>query len=265
MSMVNPGMRLRLGTWNLERSEPRWRLQRQATHISNEADLWLLTHVPSYLHVDTEKPSFSGLRPGETNQCWAAITFKWPMQYVPSRHPSLVMARISHPGGDFLAASSVFPWRTAMSWPFGEGVSFPRRCAQTLAAHAKEIGRASAGLSIVWGGNFNQALTGRERVGSDVGRGALLEAFETLGLRAVTGEANGQDPRQRSIDHIAIPSTWSSRVVRVQRPKSDNRLLSNHPAYVVSVERAAVASTVPGRPWGSLQLSPHRPERLIQI
>jgi len=266
MSVLNSGMRLRLGTWNLDGGEPRWRQPYQTAHISNEADLWLLTEVPSHMQIGNMKPSYSGLRPGETNQHWAAIAFRWPMELVASRHPSLVMARISHPGGAFLAACSLFPWRTAaMYWPTGDGDSFAKRCARTLAAHTCEIDRASGGLPIIWGGSFNQALSGRERAGSDVGRGALLEAFRTLGLRAVTLEANGQDPRERSIDHIAIPKAWSSRAVKVQRPQSDNRFLSDHPSYVVFVERAAVVSTVPSVSWGSLQLSPHRAARLVQI
>ena len=76
-----------------------------------------------------------------------------------------------------------FPWRGAAKfWPPGDGV---------------------------WGGDFNQALSGPERVGSDVGRQALLNAFKELGPRAITGEAARQDPLQRSTDHIAIPEEWS--------------------------------------------------------
>lgn len=239
-----------MGTWNLNRGQPLWRQPHQSAHLNNEAELWLLTEVPSHLQIGDQRPSFSASRPGEKHQYWAAIAFKWPLEPVASKHPSLAMARIKHPDGDFLVASSLFPWRTAaMSWPYGDGESFAKRCARTLDAHAAEIGKASKGLPIIWGGDFNQALSGRERVGSDVGRGALLDAFTKLGLRAVTVEANGQHPHQRSIDHIAIPTTWGSRAVHVQRPQSDTRLLSDHPSYVVSVERAAVTRpSVASRP-----------------
>lgn len=237
---LRSGMRLRVGTWNLERGEPRWQRAHQAAHMSNEADLWLLTAACSQLQIGNHKPAFSGSRPGEHDQHWAAISSTWPMKPVPTAHPSLVMARISHPEGTFLAASSVFPWRTAAElWPNGDGDSFAERCAQTLAKHTREIMKASLGLPVVWGGDFNQALSGPELVGSDVGRGALLEAFVRLGLRVVTVEANGQDPHRRSIDHIAIPSAWGSRLVSVQRPQSDARFLSDHPSYVVSVDRTS--------------------------
>lgn len=259
-------MTLRVGTWNLGRGEPRWRQPHQAAHIGSEADLWLLTEVPSRLVIGNGQPSFSKPRPGELNEYWAAITFRWPFEPVASVHPSLAMARIDHSQGAFLVASSVFPWRTAgISWPTGDGGSFPERCARTLAAHAAEIARASSGLPIVWGGDFNQALSGRERAGSDVGRAALLSAFARLGLRAVTVDANGQDAHHRAINHIAIPAGWRSRQVKVQRPQSERKLLSDHPSYVVSVERPAPVYIAPRDPRGSLQLLPHRSRKLVQI
>jgi hypothetical protein len=234
--------------------------------MSNEADLWLLTAVCSHLKNGNEKPALSRSRPGESDQYWAAITSVWPMEPAIAAHPSLVMARIHHPEGIFLAASSVFPWRTAKDlWPAGDGDSYEERCAQTLAKHTREIGRASVGLPVVWGGGFNQALAGPHHAGSDVGREALREAFARLGLRALTGEEGGQDPRQRSIDHIAIPSAWSSRFVKVQRPQSDARFLSDHPSYVASVERPAVVSPMPRRQWGPSHATSHRTESLVQI
>ena len=106
----------------------------------------------------------------------------------------------------------MFPWRGAAKyWPAADGDTFAERCAVTLIAHTAEIFKARGDLPVVWGGDFNQALSGTERVGSDVGREALLEAFKKLGLRAVTNEPAGQDPPQREIDHIAIPLGWSVR------------------------------------------------------
>ena len=236
-------MRLRIGTWNLDRSEPGWRQPRQAAHIDKQADVWLLTEVPSdWPHRDS-KPSFSASRPNETHQRWAAITSTWKMDPIVAGHPSLAMARIDHRDGSFLAASSVFPWRGAVNfWPAGHGDTFGELCAVTLIAHAAEILKACGDLPVVWGGDFNQALSGREHVGSRVGRRALQEAFRQLGLRVVTSEARGQDPHQRSIDHIAVPMGWGSGKVEVQRPQPDGRLrfLSDHPSYVVAVERSAL-------------------------
>jgi hypothetical protein len=233
-------VRLRIGTWNLDRDKPRWRQPHQEGHIRNQADLWLLTEVPASWQFGTQHSSFSGLRPGEEDQYWSVIISRWPARPLPAEHSSLAMARIEHPDGPFLAACSVFPWRGAAKfWPTGDGDTFAERCARTLKTHAAEIDEASSDLPVVWGGDFNQALSGPERVGSDVGREALLDAFQKLSLRAVTIEVAGQDPNQRSIDHIAIPSGWSLWAVDVQRPHPDGRPLSDHPSYVVSVERTA--------------------------
>ena len=251
--------RLRVGTWNLDWNGPLLLRPRQAAHISEEADLWLLTEIPSHPKFDKAKSSFSGLVPPGNEQRWAAVTTTLPMEPIKAKHPTLAMARIMLGEDDFLAASSVFPWRSAAGfWPAGDGDTFADRCAQTLKAHAAEIKKASSGLPVVWGGDFNQALSGPEGVGSDVGREALLDAFKELGLRAVTIEAAGQDPPQRSIDHIAIPSGWSLWAVNVERPHSDNRFLSDHPSYVVSVEQPVVVNTVRNRPLRSTGTRPER-------
>lgn len=236
---LNSGKRLRVGTWNLDRDKPPWRQPFQADHISEEADLWLLTEVPVAWQRVTAKVTFSGTRPAEKGQYWSAIISKWPLERIPAKHPALAMAHVDHPDGAFLAASSVFPWRGAAKfWPSGDGDTFAERCVCTLVKHTDEIVAAQGDLPVVWGGDFNQALSGHDYVGSDVGRRALRDAFEDLGLRAVTIEAAGQEPPQRSIDHIAIPEEWSLRAMNVQRPESDGRLLSDHPSYVVSVDRA---------------------------
>lgn len=242
-SDLDSGNALRVGTWNLDRSEPDWRRPHQAEHVANQADVWLLTEVPSGWRHGSSTSVFSALRPDEPDQHWAAITSRWQMEPIIAEHPALAMARINHRGGAFLAASSVFPWRGAVEfWPAADGDSFADRCAVTLAAHATAISRARGDLPVVWGGDFNQAMSGREYVGSREGRAALREAFIQLGLRAVTDDAAGQDPLQQSIDHIAVPLGWSSADVEVQRPQSDGRFLSDHPSYVVAVERKANGS-----------------------
>jgi hypothetical protein len=246
MSDLRSGMGLRVGTWNLNRDKPLWRQPHQADHISDEADLWLLTEVPAAWQRVTARLSFSGSRPRERDQFWSAIISKWPLESIKTKHPSLAMALIKHPKGAFLAASSVFPWRGAAKyWPSKDGESFADRCARTLRAHRAEICSARGVLPVVWGGDFNQALSGRDYVGSDAGREALSKAFAHLGLRAVTVEAEGQDPPQRSIDHIAIPKVWNSWALQVQRSQPDGRLLSDHPSYVVSLEQAAVIAEDP--------------------
>jgi endonuclease/exonuclease/phosphatase family metal-dependent hydrolase len=245
MSDLTSETRLRLGTWNLNRDKPQWRQPFQADHISDEADVWLLTEVPAAWQHFTARLSLSGSRPHETDQYWSAIISKWPLESIKAKHPSLAMARIKHPKGAFLAASSVFPWRgAAKHWPSKDGDSFADRCARTLRTHRAEICSARGVLPVVWGGDFNQALSGRDYVGRDAGRDSLSKAFAHLGLRAVTVDAEGQDLPQRPMDHIAIPEEWNSWTPKVRRPQTDNRLLSDHPSYVVLVGRGTDDGTV---------------------
>jgi hypothetical protein len=150
--------------------------------MTEEADLWLLTEVPAAWQRVTARLSFSVSRPGETDQYWSAISSKWPFEPIKAKLPSLAMARIDHPGGDFLAASSVFLWRgAAKSWPPGDGDSFAERCAATLEAHEEEIEKAGGALPVLWGGDFNQALSGRDYVGSEVGRGGTARCVQAPG------------------------------------------------------------------------------------
>jgi DNA modification methylase len=129
-----------VGTWNLDRDKPLWRQPHQADHISNQAEVWLLTEVPANWQRSPANSSVSGLRPDEDDQYWSAIISTWPRQRITAKHPSLAMARIDHPGGPFLAACSVFPWRGAAEfWPAGDGDTFEERCTKTLDAHAAEI------------------------------------------------------------------------------------------------------------------------------
>ena len=226
---IDPGNGLRVGTWNLDRDRPLWRQPHQADHVRSQADLWLLTEVPANWQFGTANTSFSQSRPNEDDQYWSGIISRWHVEPIATKHPSLALARIDHPGEPFLAAASVFPWRGAAEfWPTGDGDTFADRCVNTLDAHAAEICEARCGLPVVWGGDFNQALSGRDYVGSDAGRAALLKAFEHLRLRAVTVKSHGQVPPHQSIDHIAIPQGGVQRMLRF----SDHRSMAGSLATI---------------------------------
>jgi hypothetical protein len=230
-------MKLRIGVWNIDRGKPA-RRQAQVAHIAAQAaDLWLLTEVPSDLRVPGLEPALSASRPAEAEQCWSAVAVaNMPFRQVMAVHPALAMAIVEHPDGEFLAAASVFPWRSSGEfWPAEDGDTFADRCATTLTAHEAAIHGARAGRAVVWGGDFNQALSGRDHVGSDIGRHELLAAFGRLGLRAVTAAEESQFSGQLAIDHMAIPANWAGGLVDVQRPMEGARALSDHPAYLVDV------------------------------
>ena len=89
---------------------------------------------------------------------------------------------------------------------------------------------------LVWGGDFNHALEGREYAGSIGGRRSVLGALETLGVTAPTTRLPHQIDTLLSIDHIAVPRGWAvSSAEHVSALLGSGRL-SDHDAYVVDVQ-----------------------------
>ncbi len=60
--------------------------------------------------------------------------------------------------------------------------------------------------SLVWGGDWNHAMTGREYAGSIGGRRAILGAVEQLGLEVPTAGLPHAIDGLLTIDHIAVPA-----------------------------------------------------------
>ncbi len=82
----------------------------------------------------------------------------------------------------------------------------------------------------VWGGDWNQALEGRDYVGTGArpcGHHDLLDARQ---LSVPTKSLASATPGHRSIDHIAVPKAWH--VLDAGRISADvqGRRLSDHDA-----------------------------------
>ncbi len=88
---------------------------------------------------------------------------------------------------------------------------------------------------LVWGGDWNHALSGREYAGSAGGRHAVLAAMEELGLEAPTAELPHAIEGLLSIDHVAVPAGTAATARRVVA-EHDGRRLSDHDAYVVDTD-----------------------------
>ena len=133
-------------------------------------------------------------------------------------------------GDGFRVMSSVLPWRSCgASW---EGSTLAEKMSITLSSLRGHIDDMT-----VWGGDWNQALEGRDYVGSMVGREKILELVNDAGLSVPTGALGSASRGHRSVDHIAIPISWD--VVGVQRLQAAvaGHRLSDHDAYVVSIDR----------------------------
>lgn len=162
----NSVSRLRIGTWNLDRARPRVAEGQRHLLAAADADLWLLTEAPIPLALEGADAAYGVARDGDAGQCWSAIWSPHPIRSVTLPHPALTLAQVALPIGDVLAACSVFPWRGAQtSWP-DEEPGFRARVERCLAAHVDAIVTAAAGRPVIWGGDFNQALEGREYVGA---------------------------------------------------------------------------------------------------
>jgi hypothetical protein len=84
-------------------------------------------------------------------------------------------------------------------------------------------------IDLVWGGDWNHSLIGKEHAGSMGGRNHLLEAVAQLGLNVPTTGLSHRGNYCHAIDHIGVPLSW--------KVESANRIdatgLSDHDMYVV--------------------------------
>jgi hypothetical protein len=124
----------------------------------------------------------------------------------------------------------VLPWRSCGPDPWGDAPHADRtaRALDRLVPHL-------SGHRLIWGGDWNHALSGREYAGSIAGRAHLLRAVEALGLTVVSAQLTHCIDGLLSIDHITIPAgVTASQSARVEAAGKGRRL-SDHDAYVVEL------------------------------
>lgn len=137
-----------------------------------------------------------------------------------------------------LAVSTTLPWRSATpKWRaiLGQHLSYAEIYEYVLDYIVKRIrDERRPGEDVIWGGDFNQGLVGRDYVGTTRGRQSLKRTFEDLGLRVPTMHQPAQIETHPAIDHIAVPAYWDGPAeTQVHRPKLDGRFLSDHALYLV--------------------------------
>jgi endonuclease/exonuclease/phosphatase family metal-dependent hydrolase len=213
---------VRIGVWNLE---GKWSPDHLALLERERCDVWLLTEV----HVDTVIPGLNGhctTASMAPRKRWAGVFSTLRVLAEPDPHLATAMAWIE--GIRF--TSSVLPWRACgPSWP---GATHPEKLRVTLGALEKYIDDAS-----VWGGDWNQALEGPEYVGSLDGRRQILQLTQEAGHSVPTATLGSARKRHRSIDHISVPMDWDVDAACRVVAEAAGRRLSDHDAYIVSVER----------------------------
>lgn len=160
-------------------------------------------------------------------KAWAGVFSCSPLQPLPDPHPASA-------GGAALGlvwCSSILPWRSCGTHPWGEGTTSEKT--------SRALDQLMAGLpagGLVWGGDWNHAMTGREYAGSLTGRAAIKEALSGRQLQLATGELPHRIAGLLTIDHIAVPE--GARIVDVTRVVAEGRRghrLSDHDVYTTEL------------------------------
>lgn len=215
---------MRIGTWNLA---GRWSEHHRELMLSADCDVWLLTEVnertslPGYaVHL-----SQSLMAP---RRRWAGIASRLLMASAPDPHPASAQVRV----GATTYVSSILPWRSCGSGPPWNGI---RHAEKTRSAVDDLLIQLRPLDSLVWGGDWNHALTGKEYAGSIGGRQAVVAALDSLDLEAATADLPHAINGLLSIDHLALPAGLDAAASRIS-VEHEGKRLSDHDAYLVEVD-----------------------------
>jgi hypothetical protein len=215
---------VRIGTWNLA---GRWSDDHAALLGEAACDVWLLTEVNERTTIDGFDLHASEA-PVAPRRRWAAVASRLPMTTLPDPHPASAAATV----GNTTYVSSVLPWRSCGSRPPWVGKNHAARTESAV----DELVRNLAGVGpMVWGGDWNHALTGREYAGSQGGRRSVLGALDAFGLTASTADLPHALDGLLSIDHVAVPLGLHATARRISADHGFKRL-SDHDAYVVDLD-----------------------------
>lgn len=209
---------MRIGTWNLQGL---WDQRHAETIAAMDCDVLLLTEV-------SDRVQISGMvvHPSEMQMArrrfWAAVASKSPLVPLSDPHGASAMAEI----GQVKYCSSILPWRSCGSRAPWVGTNTAERTLDAVAAieHARPE---------VWGGDWNHAMSGREYAGSIAGRNAILASVDRLSLSVSTADEPHRIGSLFSIDHIALPQSWTVKSVEQFVAEFEGTQLSDHDAYVV--------------------------------
>lgn len=215
-------MNIRIGTWNLA---GRWDPRHQALLLAEDVDVWLLTEVSERLLLPGYDSHATRGRMAR-RRAWASIVSRRELEPLDDPHPASAAARVD----GIPYCSSILPWRGCGQcdpWIAGSHGDRTGHAVHQLAA-------SLVGQPLVWGGDWNHALSGKEHTGSKAGRAHILALVRGRDLDVPTAELPHRISGLLSIDHIAVPSGWAATARRVVA-EVDGVRLSDHDAYVVDV------------------------------
>jgi hypothetical protein len=218
-------MKLRIGTWN---KEGRWSHDHHLLLQRQMCDVWLLTEAPERIEMQGYETNFSlaEFAQGVRWAAVAAIRSERPVQQ-PDPHPASAAVR----WGGTTYISSVLPWNSSGSfWPWAGDTT-----AGKTEAALQELRSSLQSQHVVWGGDWNHALEGAHTGASRDGRHRIQAEIDRVNLQVPTKVLGHREPGLRSIDHIAVPASWSVAAAKRVRAYVGGKELSDHDAYVVDV------------------------------
>ena len=174
---------MRIGTWNLA---GRWTDAHRDLMEGMDCDVWLLTEM-------SERLSMYGyhLHRGQAvmapKRRWAGILSRRPLSSMPDPHPASAMAQMN----GLTVCSSILPWKGSGGMPPWVGDRHVDRTEATLS----HLDHAMPKSALVWGGDWNHALSGREWAGSIGGRRHVLDLLEGRDMQVPTANLPTQDRR----------------------------------------------------------------------
>lgn len=213
---------MRIGTWNLA---GRWSPEHHEFIRALDCDVLLLTEVSERVSIDGYEGHL-GEAVMAPKRRWAGVFSREPITPLPDPHPASALARV----GDLTYCCSILPWRSCGSRAPWVGDRHADKTAHAVEQLVGVLPRSG----LVWGGDWNHALTGREYAGSIGGRTALLQAVAELGLTVPTQDLPHRLEELLTIDHIAVGHAVDVRGVDRHIPFVAGRHLSDHDAYVVT-------------------------------
>ena len=215
---------MRIGTWNLA---GRWADQHSSLMTEMDCDVWLLTEVSERLSMHGHELHLSqGLM--AKGRRWAAVLSRSPLVPANDPHPASVMATVD----GLTVCSSILPWRSCGNSVPWVGERHVDKTQMTLDDLDRNLPRSG----LVWGGDWNHALSGSEYAGSAGGRAHVLKFLDGRSMRVPTAALPHHIDGLLSIDHIAHTVDLESReATRFSSKTPDGRRLSDHDGYVVTL------------------------------
>jgi len=153
---------------------------------------------------------------------WAAVAYNGVMDPIDDPYPASAAALID---GIFVC-TSVLPWPLAQEdWPWG-----PTEHQLRMEMNLDHLVAAMKNNAVIWGGDWNQPLTGNLAGFTRAAQASILGVVDRLSLQVPTASQPSRHRAQQSIDHVAVPQSWTVRAAGHVAVESS---LSDHDAYWV--------------------------------